>query len=129
MALILLAALALQPDESAIDGRWANPDASVIIDIAPCAEARCAIVIWASDQAKADARKGTPQLVGTELLAGLKLGNDGAWHGKLFVPDQGIRAKAKLVVTGGNRIRVSGCTLALFCKSQTWTRSDQPLPN
>lgn len=129
MALMLLMALALQPAEEAIDGRWANPGATVIIDIAPCGNARCGTVAWASEKAKADARKGAAELVGTALLSGLKLGNDGAWHGKLFVPDQRIRAKAKLVLNGGDRIRVSGCTLALFCRSQLWTRADQPLPD
>ena len=130
MALMLLAALALQPADGAIDGRWANPDASVVIEIAPCGEARCGIVKWASDKAKADARKGSAQLVGSQLLTDLKPGRDGAWHGRLFVPDQGIRAKTKLAATAdGNEIRVSGCTLGLFCKAQKWTRSDQPLPN
>ena len=58
MAVMLLAALALQLGEGAIDGRWANPDASVVIEIAPCGKMRCGIVTWASEKAKADAHKG-----------------------------------------------------------------------
>ncbi|WP_294120683.1 DUF2147 domain-containing protein [Sphingomonas sp.] len=125
MVTMLLSALILQPAEGTIDGLWANTDASVIIEIAPCGAARCGTVTWASDKAKADARKGTSQLVGTALLTGLRQGKDGTWHGRLFVPDQNIRAKAKLVAHGASRIRVSGCTLALFCKSQIWSRPDQ----
>ena len=65
----LLALAALFAEPAAIDGRWVNPEGSVIIAIAPCGEAHCGTVTWASDKAKADARQGTDKLVGTQLLA------------------------------------------------------------
>ncbi len=128
VTLFMLAAIALQPAAVGIDGRWVNPGGSVIIDIAPCGEARCGTVIWASDQAKADARKGTDQLVGSDLLTGLTERKPGQWRGKLFIPDQNMRATANIQLLGERQLKVSGCALKVLCRSQYWNRSDGPLP-
>lgn len=127
MALLWIAAIAAEPTGAGIDGRWVNPGGSVILDIAPCGDVRCGIVKWASDKAKEDARKGTDALVGSNLLTELQRKKLGEWRGKLFIPDQKLRVKAKLVLIGDNQLRVSGC--AVICRSQIWSRSDQPLPD
>ena len=128
MLLLALLAGLQEPPPSAIDGRWANPGGSVIIDIAPCGEARCGTVKWASDAAKADARKGTAQLVGTDLLTGMEERKPGRWRGKLFIPDQNIRATANIQLIGERQLKVSGCALIVLCKTQYWNRADGPLP-
>ena len=128
--MMLLALLAvLQQPQAAIDGRWANPGGSVIIAIAPCGEARCGTVVWASDKAKEDARKGTEQLVGSQSLTGMTERKPGQWRGKLFIPDRNIRATAKIQLIGERQLKVSGCTLGVLCKTQYWNRSDGPLPD
>ena len=127
-ASFLLFASAAHAQDAAIDGRWANPDASVIIDIAPCGETRCGTVAWASEQAKADARKGTDRLVGSNLLTGLEERKHGQWTGKLFIPDHTMRVKAKLQPIGERQLKVSGCVVVL-CRSQYWNRADGPLPD
>jgi len=124
----LLALAALFAEPAAIDGRWANPGGSVIIDIAPCGEARCGTVAWASDQAKADARKGTGQLVGADLLTGLEERKPGQWTGRLFIPDHDMRVKARIQPVGERQLKVSGC-VAVLCRSQYWNRADGPLPD
>ncbi len=124
VALSLVLAQA-SPEHPSIEGRWINPDRSVIVDVAPCETALCGTVQWATEQAQQDARKGTPTLIGTQILTGLQ--QEGAvWKGKLFVPDQNLRAEAK-IESDGQQLKVSGCVLGI-CKSQLWVRSDGPLP-
>ena len=128
MLLLALLAAIQDPPASAIDGRWVNPGGSVIIAIGPCGDARCGTVTWASDEAKADARKGTDQLVGTDLLTGLKERKPGQWRGKLFIPDRNMRATANIQTIGERQLKVSGCALVVLCKTQYWNRADGPLP-
>lgn len=131
LAGIAILALAAAPADAAapIEGLWTNPSGSVVIAIAPCGVAWCGTVKWASDKAKQDAAKGTDRLVGAELLSSLRRTDDSRWTGRLFVPDQKLRVKAKLQLLGDRQLRVSGCALGKsLCKSQLWTRTDKPLP-
>lgn len=125
LALIALAA-AQAPTPASIEGRWINPSKTVIIAIAPCANSLCGTVQWATAQAQQDARKGTPQLIGTQLLTDLKLKGD-TWEGKLFVPDQKLHVEGKLQPEGANQLKVSGCEIGI-CKSQVWARAEGPPP-
>ncbi len=131
MYLMLVAAMtataAFQPpEEQSMVGRWVNPDHSVIVDIAPCESDLCGTVQWATEQAKQDARRGTPDLIGLKILTDLRQQGD-VWKGNLFVPDQDLHAEAKLELDG-DELKVSGCEV-FICKSQLWTRSEGPLPN
>ena len=125
LATIALAA-AQAPAPASVEGRWINPSKSVIIEIAPCADALCGTVAWATAQAQQDARKGTPNLIGTQLLTGLHAKGD-VWQGKLFVPDQRLHATAKIAPEGAGQLKVSGCEIGI-CKSQVWSRAEGPLP-
>lgn len=128
-----LSALALAaaqvPPGSSVEGRWINPAKSVIIAIAPCGEAQCGTVEWANAEAQADARKGTPNLIGTALLTGLVPKGPDKWRGKLFVPDQRMNVTAKIQRLGESQLKVTGCAMGgLICDSQTWSRSEGPPP-
>lgn len=131
MSLTLLTLIAAQaaPAQS-IDGKWINPASSVIIEIASCGDKRCGVVEWANAEAKADARKNAPELVGTALLTGLAPASATLWKGRIFVPDRNIRASAKITVLDPDRIKVAGCALGgILCDSQVWTRtSGSPAP-
>lgn len=131
MALLLLTAIALQPTAAGIEGRWRSPGGNSIIDIAPCGAELCGTVAWASDKAKEDARKGgTPELIGAQLLTGLKEKSAGRWSGKLFIPDINKRSNAKLELNGAGQLKVSGCLIGkMLCKSQIWSRADGSLPD
>lgn len=112
-----------------IKGRWINPAESVVIAVAPCGEHQCGTVEWASDEAREDARKGTDQLVGEQLLSKVRPTSDGRWQGRLFVPDVNRHVHAKIELIDSNRLKVSGCAIGKsLCKSQVWSRleaSDQ----
>jgi uncharacterized protein (DUF2147 family) len=128
LALLLLAhAQSSAPSE--LEGLWKNPSGSVIIGIRSCGTLLCGTVRWASAKAKADAAKGTEQLVGAELLSKVKPTDTNRWAGKLFVPDQKMRVNAKLEMLNYDQLRVTGCAIGKsLCKSQLWTRTAGPLP-
>ena len=128
MTFILLAAMALQPGDPGILGRWRSPGGNSIIDIAACGANYCGTVAWASDRAKKDAAKATDQLIGTQLLTGLTEKKPGRWQGKLFIPDRKMRVTAKLQLVSPQQLKVSGCAAKVLCNSQVWNRFDSPLP-
>jgi uncharacterized protein (DUF2147 family) len=85
-------------------------------------------VQWASDSAKADARRGgTEELIGTEVLSHFAPAAPGRWRGRLFVPDVNKRPKAEMQLVGRDQLKVTVCgAIGLVCKSQVWARADQP---
>ena len=107
-------------------GVWRNPKNTVHVEIKPCGGGRaCGNVVWANDEAKADAKKGgTPNLIGLQLLRDFQLQKSGSWKGKVFVPDLNITLSGTADFPDASTMKAKGCLL-LFCKSQTWRRVDQ----
>ncbi|HWU12646.1 MAG TPA: DUF2147 domain-containing protein [Caulobacter sp.] len=108
-------------------GVWRNPKNSVHVEIKPCGGGRaCGVVIWANDDAKADARKGgTPELVGLQLLRDFQLQKNGSWKGKVFVPDLNMNFNGTADFPDATTMKAKGCLIGGFlCKSQTWRRVD-----
>ena len=111
--------------QAALEGHWKNPKGSVVVRVSSCGDAYCGVVIQASDKAKATAKKGgTPNLIGTRILSGMKPVGDGTYKGQAFDPKRNIRVPATVRVLGPNAITVRGCAIAgmLLCKEQRWTR-------
>ena len=127
----VIAALALQAaQDSSIDGTWRSPGGNSIMKIEACGEAPCGTVAWATDSAKKDSSKATPQLVGTPLLTNLKQRKDGSWLGKLFIPDKNMRVTAKIQRVSATQLRVSGCAAGkALCRAAIWTSFTAPLPS
>ena len=123
---LLLTALLPAPAAAAasVEGRWANPKRSVIIEVARCGPAYCGTVVWASAKAKENARKGgTRNLIGTRILSGARPVGKGVYKGRAFVPRRNIHSAATIRQTGPNTMVVEGCALGgLLCKEQRWTR-------
>ena len=111
------------PANDGLTGVWRNPRGSVHVDIRPCAAAMCGVVVWASDKAKEDARRGgTEHLVGTSLLRDFIGRRDGSWRGKVFVPDLAKTVSGTIELTGPDTFKARSCALGVVCRSQTWTR-------
>jgi uncharacterized protein (DUF2147 family) len=110
--------------EPALTGQWKNPKGSVVVRLTECGNAICGVVVNASEHAKETARKGgTPNLVGTRILSGLRPTGDGTFKGQAFDPKRNIRAPATVRLLGPNALSVEGCALlGLVCKEQRWTR-------
>src|SRR5688572_5561673 len=124
---ILFASLALfaaPASAQAIEGQWTNYKRNVVVQVERCGPAYCGRVIQASAKAQEKARKGgTPKLVGTQILTGLKPVGDGRYRGKAFVPKRNIHATATVRQLSANVMQVSGCVLGgLLCDNENWTR-------
>lgn len=125
--LALVAFVAADPDP--LQGHWINPAQSVVILVERCGETLCGTVEWASEEAKVDARKGTDQLVGAQLLSNVRQRQNGRWDGRLFIPDVNKRVHAKIQLLDEDRLKISGCAFGRsLCKSQVWVRADAPTP-
>jgi uncharacterized protein (DUF2147 family) len=126
-SVLALAAAALSVSASAqsvLTGQWKNPKGSVVVRLGPCGNAICGVVVDASEHAKDTARKGgTPHLIGTRILSGLKPTGDGSFKGQAFDPKRNIHAPATVRLLGPDALSVEGCALlGLVCKEQRWTR-------
>lgn len=125
IALASLAALGAPALASAqsVEGRWANPKHSVIIEVDRCGSAFCGTVVKASPKAKANAREaGTEYLVGTQILSDVRPDGKGGFKGRAFVPKHNVRAGATIRWAGPNTMLVKGCLIGIICKEQRWTR-------
>lgn len=112
-----------------VEGLWKNPIGSAIIRVAPCGSLLCGTVVWASARGRAEVAKNTSHVVGTMVLTGVKRVAPNRWTGKLYVPDDNIHVSARLELITYRDLRLTGCGLVgLVCRSQIWTRVDEPLP-
>ncbi|MCW4462430.1 DUF2147 domain-containing protein [Sphingomonas sp. BT-65] len=110
--------------ELPVASEWRNPRNTVRIRLTPCGQDRmCGIVTWASDKAKADARRGgTENLVGANLFRDFRRVSPGHYKGRVFVPDLNRTFSGQMQIQGDSMIG-KGCVLAgLICKQQVWTR-------
>ena len=110
-------------------GVWANPSNSVQVRFAPCgrgqdAQLMCGTVIWASEQAKADAaRGGSDRLVGTRLFTDFEEEEPGRWAGTVFIPDIGREVEGTITQVDAKTLVGEGCLFGgLGCRQQRWRR-------
>lgn len=127
LVLTLLAAPAGAYPRAAADpatGLWMNPYRSVAVQNMMCGTTLCGRVVWASNEAKADAREsGVSELIGLDLLEDYRPQARGNWKGTVLVPDLGRRFSSTIETIGPDHLKISGCVLhGLVCKSQIWTR-------
>ena len=119
-----LALAATPASAQAIEGQWTNYKKNVVVQVERCGAAYCGRVVEASEKAKAKARKGgTPNLVGTQILTGLKPIGNGKFRGRAFVPKRNIHATATVRQVGDNVMQVQGCVVGgMLCDNERWTR-------
>ncbi|RYY28302.1 MAG: DUF2147 domain-containing protein [Sphingomonadales bacterium] len=120
---LLLGAASPAPAQGIL-GEWRNTNNNVHLRLQHCGTEICGKVIWAADQQRKDALKGSGKpLVGSTLLRDLKVSGDATWRGKVFIPDINTTASGTVTQLSPILMRVSGCTLlGLICKTQHWHR-------
>ncbi|WOE73894.1 DUF2147 domain-containing protein [Alterisphingorhabdus coralli] len=105
-------------------GTWRNPSGSVHIEIYTCGDFRCGRVVWASEKAIKDAKKGTDDpLIGMTILRNFAEDRKGIWRGRAFVADKGREVSGSAEILDADRLKIKGCLLGrVGCRSQVWTR-------
>lgn len=104
--------------QAALEGKWANPKHSVIVNVAPCGNAFCGTVSWANAK-----NRGKGVGPGTRVLSDLRHQGGGVYKGKAYEPKRGISGSATVHQVGPDVMVVKGCAvMGLFCKEQRWTR-------
>jgi len=118
---IAAGAVALVPaaaSAQALEGKWTNPKRSVVVHVAPCGNAFCGTVSWASAKNR---QKGAEP--GTRVLSDLRPAGAGVYKGRAYEPKRNITGSATVRQTSPDVMVVKGCAVAgLFCKEQRWTR-------
>ena len=124
LAVAMLLASPAVASAQQLEGRWTNYKKNVVVQVERCGNAYCGRVVRASEKAKEKARKGgTPKLVGTEILTGLRPVGDGKFRGKAFVPKRNIHATATVRQLSEDVMQVEGCVLGgILCDDEKWTR-------
>ncbi len=119
----LIGLLAAAPAEarSPIEGRWQK--GNMQIDIKPCGDGYCGTVVKASDKQKARAQRGSgTDLIGATLIRDIRPNGPGRYRARVFVADRNIHATGKIRQISDDLLKVSGCVLAIICKSADWVR-------
>lgn len=115
-----------------VTGSWATPTKNGIVEINKCGNSVCGRLV-SSDGIKADpalkdvnnsnASLRSRPLKGLQILQGFS-GGPAEWTGgEIYNADDGKTYSATLTLDGDNTLKVRGCVIVPFCKTQTWTRS------
>lgn len=122
---IVLPARAAGPDD--VIGTWSRPGAATLVQIHRCGDMLCGKITRLPDNSQRDVYNADPKLrqrllVGVPMFMGLSL-TDGAWRGKLYLPEDGKTYKVKIFMPSNDRITVRSCAfMHFFCSAETWTR-------
>jgi uncharacterized protein (DUF2147 family) len=105
-------------------GTWRNIRNTMHIEIHHCDDSMCGKVVWASDQAIADAKRGgTRDLIGTEIFRDFRRDAGGNWRGKVFVPDLNKTFSGTIELVDRNTLKGTGCLIGrVLCKSKVLVR-------
>ena len=138
LAVVAGAGMALAaPDADPAEGVWLTADGGGKVRIAPCvdpADQLCGTIVWLRrrfderGRPVRDVHNPRPELrsreiIGLELLRGLKRRSTGHWiGGRVYNSDNGKTYRARIQLTKPGALRIEGCIL-LFCSGETWTRA------
>lgn len=106
LAVFVLAAAPVSAAEG-IDGVWKTPKGSHA-QIYGCGGARCVKLI-------------DGPFKGQVLSSDMADDGSGSWSGSLLNPEDGKTYSGYATLAGG-ALKLKGCALKIFCKSQTWQR-------
>lgn len=123
--LLASAAVAMPPAPSSqVIGTWKNPRGTVMVRTESCGANLCGTIVWAAQEAIADARdSGEEHLVGRQLLQDYRQDRPGHWTGEVYVPNMGHSFYSTIVQKGPDRLVIAGCILhGLICRHQEWSR-------
>src|SRR5436190_15852281 len=103
--------------QATLEGHWANPKRSVIVNVARCGDAYCGTVSWATARNR---EKGAAP--GTRVLSDLRPQGGGIYKGRANEPKRNMAGSATIHQVAPDAMVVKGCAImGLICKQQRWT--------
>ncbi|HUR42891.1 MAG TPA: DUF2147 domain-containing protein [Aestuariivirga sp.] len=131
-SLILLAG-APMAFASGAPGTWAMKNGKVIVRVTDCGSGLCGRIVALKepiskidgkpkiDRENPDPSLRTRPLIGLSILVGMKAAGEGQWKGAIYNPDDGKTYTGSVKLEGGT-MKVQGCVLKMFCKTNTFVR-------
>ena len=127
-----LALAILGATHGGIEGLWKTPvDGGSLVRIEACGDSVCGRVVTSSRlrgfPGQTDVRNHRQALRGRALrglliLEGRPLG-PGRWgDGWVYDPEEGATYQGAVRLLADGRLELKGCVMALFCRTQIWTR-------
>ena len=117
-------------------GNWLTGDKKGKVHIVNCGGALCGNLVWLAepndpgtnqprlDDQNADPGKRSRPLVGIPIVLSMKPSGSDKWDGEVYNSRDGKTYSGSFTLTGANSAELKGCVAAIFCKSETWTRSN-----
>jgi uncharacterized protein (DUF2147 family) len=131
LALAAFAAVFAGQASAGVEGLWRTPTDNGEVRITDCGAKICARLVT-SDRLKAfpdqrdvhnhEAASRSRPLKNALIAQGFSGGPTEYTGGKLYDPAGGGTYSGRIVLTGPNTLKLTGCIVAPFCRSQTWTR-------
>lgn len=132
-------AVAAQPRDPS--GTFLTEDGRARIRLEKCGEANenvCGYVVWLqspttengmprTDLKNSDRRKTGRQLLGHQLVMGLKPKDD-RYEGLIYNSEDGRSYDVNIWLASQNELKVKGCLLAVLCSTQSWGRKTDVAP-
>lgn len=124
VTLLALAAAATAP----IQGRWFTPEDKAVVEIAPCGEAYCGVIVSTRMTAEGrspqdihnpDPNLRTRPLAGVQILLGLTPKDTGGLDGRIYNPEDGRTYTARVQLRDDGQLAVKGC-VGVLCRTQLW---------
>lgn len=126
MSLIAASASATTP----ANGLWRTPEDGGRVEITDVGGAITGRLVGSArldaepsqrDEHNADPSLRNRTLKGVPLFSGM-LGQSPLWKGKMYSPVDGKTYSATLKLLDAGTLKLTGCVVVPFCRSQTWTR-------
>ncbi len=132
---LLMVAAAAPASAANPEGIWSMSDGKVTVRVSDCGSNLCARIVGLKepiskidgkpkvDRENPDAAKRKRPLIGLSILIGMKPNGDGQWKGAIYNPDDG-KTYSATVVHNGKTMKVKGCVAGIFCKTNTFVKSN-----
>ena len=112
-------------------GQWTDPDTGGGIEISKCGEALCAKISkvppgkeQAKDVNNEDPAKRDRLLLGLMIIENATKKDDTTWAGIIYDRERGKSFDATLKAKDKNTLEITGCKLAILCKTRTMARAN-----
>lgn len=117
-------------------GTWLSADGTVKVRVTDCHGGLCGTIVWLkrpidpkthrpkTDKLNPDVAKRDRPMLGLRVVQGLKPVGENKWSGPIYNADEGRVYNVNVTLKSDSRLALEGCVLGVFCKAQTWTRSD-----